>query len=111
MAIASAALQHLVQTTQCKTLFITHYPQVASELARRYPQDVENLHMGYAEETLPDGTREVTFLYRLDFGITEESFGVECARLAYVPEGILQTATKISREMRSLIEKRIRRNK
>lgn len=31
--------------------------------------------------------------------------------LAYVPEGILQTATKISQEMRSVIEKRIRRNK
>lgn len=111
MAIASAVLQHLVQTTKCKTLFITHYPQVATDLARRYPKDLENLHMGYTEETRIDGTREVTFLYRLTSGITAESFGVECARLAYVPETILQTASERSREMRAQIEKRIKRNK
>lgn len=111
MAIASAVLQHLVHTTKCKTLFITHYPQVATDLVRRYPQDLENLHMGYTEETRIDGTREVTFLYRLTSGITTESFGVECARLANVPEAILQTASERSHNMRALIEKRVRRNK
>ena len=111
MAIASAVLQYLSQTTKCKTLFITHYPQVAQDLARRYPTCLENLHMGFTEETRIDGTREVTFLYRLTSGITAESFGVECARLAQVPEIILRRATERSQEMRSLIEKRIKRNK
>lgn len=30
VAIATATLQHLVDTTQCLTLFVTHYPEVAA---------------------------------------------------------------------------------
>ena len=111
MAIAGAVLQHLTQVTRCKTLFITHYPQVATELERWFPAEVENLHMGYTEDTRIDGTREVTFLYRLTPGITEESFGVECARLANLPEAVLKVATARSQSMRAAIEARIKRNK
>ena len=82
MAIAGAVLQQLVTKTKCKTLFITHYPEIALELERKYPDAVENVHMGYMEETRIDGTRQVTFLYKLTRGITTNSFGVECARLA-----------------------------
>ncbi|KAH9929644.1 muts domain V-domain-containing protein [Amylocystis lapponica] len=111
MAIAGAVLQHLTQVTKCKTLFITHYPQVATDLERRFGADVENLHMGFTEDTRIDGTREVTFLYQLTSGITEESFGVECARLAGVPEAILQLASTRSQNMRATIEARVKRNK
>lgn len=69
MAIADAVMQQLVESTKCKTLFITHYPLVASHLEQRYPSDVENLHMGYEEDTRIDGTREITFLYRLAPGM------------------------------------------
>lgn len=106
MAIASAVLQHLVQNTRCKTLFITHYPEVALDLERRFPEDVENLHMGYTEETRIDGTREVTFLYKLTSGMATDSFGVECGRLAGLPENILRLATNEARKMQALIEKR-----
>ena len=43
MAIASAVLHHLVQNVKCKTLFITHYPQVATDLERMFPADVGNV--------------------------------------------------------------------
>ncbi len=111
MAVASGVLQHLVQITQCKTLFITHYPQVATDIQRRFPEDIENLHMGFAEDTRIDGTREVTFLYKLSSGITVESFGVECARLAGVPEKILRVASRQAQEMKELVEGRVKRNK
>ncbi|GBE82631.1 DNA mismatch repair protein [Sparassis crispa] len=111
MAIAGAVLQHLVQTTRCKTLFITHFPQVATDMEKKFPLDVQNLHMGYAEDTRIDGSREVTFLYKLSNGITTESFGVECARLAGVPESILVEATSQSENMRAVIEQRVKRNK
>ncbi|OBZ75370.1 DNA mismatch repair protein MSH3 [Grifola frondosa] len=106
MAIAGAVLQHLIQVVKCKTLFITHYPQVATELERKFPSDVENLHMGFTEDTRVDGTREVTFLYRLAAGITAESFGVECARLAGLPESVLRTASDEAQRMKALIEAR-----
>lgn len=111
MAIAGAVLQHLVQEVKCKTLFITHYPQVATDLERMFPSDVGNMHMGFTEETRVDGTREVTFLYRLEPGLVTESFGVECARLAGLPETVLQVATTKAASMRLVIEERIKRTK
>ncbi|KAH9890684.1 muts domain V-domain-containing protein [Cubamyces lactineus] len=111
MAIAGAVLQHLVQTVKCKTLFITHYPQVATDLERLFPSDVGNMHMGFTEETRIDGTREVTFLYRLEPGLVAESFGVECARLAGLPESVLKVATTKAASMKQLIEERVRRTK
>jgi DNA mismatch repair protein MSH3 len=69
MAIADAVLQQLVETTKCKTLFITHYPLVASNLEKKFPLEVQNLHMGYEEDTRLNGRRDITFLYRLTPGI------------------------------------------
>lgn len=111
MAIASATLQHLVQHTQCKTLFITHYPQLAVDIERKFPDDIENVHMGFTEETRIDGSREVTFLYQLTPGVTEESFGVECARLACLPETVLREATRKASALRASTERRLRHNK
>ncbi|KAH0827010.1 muts domain V-domain-containing protein [Lanmaoa asiatica] len=106
MAIADAVLQHLVENIKCKTLFITHYPLVAVDLERRFPDDVQNLHMGYTTDSRIDGRRDVTFLYRLTDGFAEESFGVECARLAGIPEHILSVATERSEACRTAIESR-----
>ena len=41
-----------------------------------------------------DGHREVHFLYTLNRGITQNSFGIECARLAGLPERTLQIAVQ-----------------
>ncbi|KAJ7273569.1 muts domain V-domain-containing protein [Mycena haematopus] len=110
MAIAYAVLNELVTSTRCKTLFITHYPLVAAELEEKYPS-AENLHVGYSTETRAiDGRRDVTFLYRLTSGIAPESFGVECARLAGLPESILSNATEKSSKMESAVAARAKRN-
>jgi DNA mismatch repair protein MSH3 len=69
MAIADAVLHHLVENIKCKTLFITHYPLIATALESRFPLDIQNLHMGYEEVSRVDGTREIIFLYRLIPGI------------------------------------------
>jgi hypothetical protein len=69
MAIADATMQYLVETIQCQTLFITHYPLLASKLQTRFPDDVENLHMGYHADSHIDSTRSITFLYRLTAGM------------------------------------------
>ncbi|KAG8217898.1 muts domain V-domain-containing protein [Butyriboletus roseoflavus] len=111
MAIADAVLQHLVENIRSKTLFITHYPLVAVDLERRFPDDVQNLHMGYTTDNRIDGRRDVTFLYQLTDGFAEESFGVECARLAGIPEHILSVATERSEACRTAIESRSRLNK
>ncbi|KDR81784.1 hypothetical protein GALMADRAFT_152606 [Galerina marginata CBS 339.88] len=105
MAIADATLQYLVQSIKCKTLFITHYPLLATKLQTKFPNDVQNLHMGYEAESRIDGTRSITFLYRLIPGLATESFGIECARLARVPEEILSVATERSAAMEEEVAK------
>jgi len=110
MSIADAVLQHLVQKVRCKTLFITHYPMVAMDLERKFPAEIENLHMGYMAESRIDGRTEVTFLYRLTPGIATNSFGVECARLAGLPEKVLEVARQQSDACRDRIERCMRRN-
>lgn len=111
MAIAQAVLQHLVQVKRCKTLFITHYPLVATELERRFPGDLENLHMGFSEETRVNNVREITFLYRLTAGLATESFGIECGRLAGLSENILEAADVHANKLRLQVEERHKRNK
>ncbi|KAK7467061.1 Mismatch repair protein msh3 [Stygiomarasmius scandens] len=111
MAIASAVLHHLVQSTICKTLFITHYPSVAEAFGKHFIADVQNLHMGYLADSRINGVREITFLYRLAPGIAKESFGIECGRLAGLPEELLLNASRKASEMQELVNKRIARNR
>ncbi|KAJ7083832.1 DNA mismatch repair protein MSH3 [Mycena crocata] len=112
MAIAYAVLHHLLASTRCKTLFITHYPLVATELEKKFPGRVQNIHVGYHTENRGiEGRRDITFLYRLTDGIAKESFGVECARLAGLPESILRNATEQSSKMEAAIATRAKRNK
>ena len=83
VAIAYATLSHIAEIG-CNTLFVTHYPVVAEELASEYPKQVSNWHMSFEEIKMPDGSAEITFLYRLTKGLAEASFGVWCARCASV---------------------------
>jgi DNA mismatch repair protein MSH3 len=109
MAIADAVLHHLVEHVKCKTLFITHYPLVATESERKFPEEVQNLHMSYTTEIRINGTRDVTFLYQLIPGVAFESFGVECGRLAGLPDNILRIASERSELCRTVAEQRTRR--
>ncbi|KAJ3880958.1 DNA mismatch repair protein MSH3 [Lentinula edodes] len=111
MSIAHAVLHHLLTATRCKTLFITHYPLVAAEIQKQCPGDVENLHMGYTTEERIDGTRDVVFMYRVGKGIAQDSFGVECGRMAGLPEDLLRAASDRSEMMREVVKGRVERNR
>lgn len=111
MAIAGATLEHLVDNKNCKTLFITHYPIVALSTQRKYPGKVSNLHMGFREDVNILGIRNITFLYKLEEGISSGSYGIECARLAGIPEQILQTASKQAEDMQKVVQTRGQSNR
>ncbi|KAG8715116.1 Mismatch repair protein msh3 [Ceratobasidium sp. 394] len=105
MAIAHAVMQHLVENVKCKTLFITHYPLIALDLEQRYT-DVSCHHMGYVEQTLPSGETTINFTYKLSPGMSKSSFGIECGRLAHMPEEVLQNAKRHAARMQELMEAR-----
>jgi len=99
-AIASAAVKHLVERNRCITLFATHHHSVLYEW-----QDKPSVRLcqmkhrvnGRDPSTTDDGNEpDITFLYTLDTGICPKSFGVDVARLAGLPEPLLEDAKSVS---------------
>jgi len=87
MALAWAIAKHLAQKVRCKTLFATHYRELA-ELAEELP-GVINLHAAARE-----WKGEVVFLYRILPGVAEKSYGIQVAKLARLPEEVLAEAKR-----------------
>lgn len=108
MAIASSVFQFIVKEIGCKALFITHYPLIAEDAERSFPMQMENIHMKSIQTAEMDRRLSVHFLYTLTPGISAGSFGVECARLAGLPENVLQSAAKQSTALQTVINSRIK---
>lgn len=98
-AIAHAVLEHLSHETGCRGLFSTHYHHLATD----YESDpaVGLYHMACKVGTQIGGLEEVTFLYKLAQGTCPKSYGVNVARLAGMPDTILERAAKRSAEFES----------
>ncbi|KAH8829663.1 DNA mismatch repair protein MSH3 [Flagelloscypha sp. PMI_526] len=105
VAIAEASLEYLATKTKPFTFFITHYPSL-TKLESKHPGDIQNLHMSYRHEPQIDGSVDITFLYRLTPGIAEASFGIECARLADIPDSILQQARTKAESLNKIVTHR-----
>jgi DNA mismatch repair protein MSH6 len=107
-AIASAAVQHLIQRNKCLALFATHYHSVLDEW-----RDEPTVRLGHMEclveggddavddeggnEEAEDGNDQtITFLYSLGAGTCPKSFGINVARLAGLPEPLLGHAKQVS---------------
>ncbi|KAL8950820.1 MAG: hypothetical protein Q9222_003167 [Ikaeria aurantiellina] len=101
VAIAEAVLDHVVRETKSLTLFITHY-QNLSAVAKRFPdQALRNIHMKF-HEAGEDG-QDITFLYEVGEGVAHRSYGLNVARLANVPEAVLDVAAMKSKKLESEI--------
>lgn len=92
LALAWAIARHLAENIRCKTLFATHYRELA-RLAERV-RGVINLHMAVRE-----WKGEVIFLHRVQPGVAEQSYGVEVARLAQLPPKVLAEARRMLEEL------------
>jgi len=85
VAIAWAVTEYLAQVTGCRTLFATHYHELTA-LADEV-KGVFNLHV--AVEEWGD---EVVFLHRIHEGGTDRSYGIHVARLAGLPQAVVERA-------------------
>jgi len=94
LAIAWATLRHLHDTTRARTLLATHYHQL-TDLVRGLAA-AENAHFAVRE-----GPEGIVFLHRLVPGATDRSYGVHVARLAGVPEGVLEEAERLLHRLES----------
>ncbi|XP_016132019.1 DNA mismatch repair protein Msh6 isoform X2 [Sinocyclocheilus grahami] len=107
-AIASAVVQELSEKICCRTLFSTHYHSLVED----HVQDpaVRLGHMvSMVENECEDPSQEtITFLYKFIGGACPKSYGFNAARLASIPEEVIQSGHKKAREFeRSTVSLRI----
>lgn len=85
MALAYAACAYLATTIKAYTLFATHYFEL-TDLPHTLPH-IKNVHL---EATLT--ANSIAFLYRLEEGPASQSYGLEVAKLAGLPQDVLDLA-------------------
>lgn len=86
VAIASAVLSFLHEhPDRPKVLFATHYHELSS-LAKQYAR-IKNFHIAYEESD-----KGIVFLRKLVEGATQRSFGIQVAKMAGLPQSIINLA-------------------
>lgn len=105
LAIARAVVEHLHDRLQARTLFATHYHELAS-LADEMP------HLGVYTVAISDDDEQssIIFLHRVVEGSAGRSYGVHVARLAGMPMSIVERAEEVLRQLeegRELSESRL----
>lgn len=89
--------------------FATHFHELTA-LADKYPNAVKNLHVvafvGDQETVASNGDseastkrREVTLLYRVEPGVSDQSFGIHVAELVRFPEKVVKMARRKAEEL------------
>lgn len=92
LSIAWAVVEHIREKIDCKTLFATHYHELTHlEGALR---GVKN----YSVAVKKRGD-DITFLRRIIEGGADDSYGVEVAKLAGVPQPVIEKAKVILKKL------------
>lgn len=95
ISIAWAVAEYLVKNKKeaPKTLFATHYHELQA-LEKDYPKQIKNYHMAVVEED-----ERPIFLHMLKPGGASSSFGVAVAKLAGIPDIVVDKAKTLLSEL------------
>jgi DNA mismatch repair protein MutS len=88
MALAQAIIEYIAIKVKAKTMFSTHYHEI-TRIDKEIPT-LKNVHVSVA-----DNGNEVTFLYKIADGAMGKSYGINVARLAGLPEELLERSSEI----------------
>jgi DNA mismatch repair protein MutS len=100
LALAWAITEHIANKIKCRTLFATHYHEL-TELAELFT-NIKNCNVSVRE-----WMDEVVFLYKILPGGTDKSYGIHVAKLAGVPQSILDRSKEILEELESSFTKEV----
>lgn len=94
MSIAKAVAEHTCDVIRAKTLFATHYHELT---------DLENTNKGIVNYNIATKKRgdDITFLRKIVKGAADDSYGIEVAKLAGVPEKVIKRAKVVLEEIDS----------
>ncbi|KAK3687117.1 MSH2 protein [Vermiconidia calcicola] len=105
--LAWAISEHIIKEIGAFAMFATHFHELTA-LNETYPQ-VQNLHVvahiGDAEDSAMAGDdssnrrREVTLLYKVVPGISDQSFGIHVAELVRFPQKVVNMAKRKADEL------------
>ena len=88
LALAWAVIEHIHDRIRAKTLFATHYHEL-TELAEQL-DGVRNLRVSVKE-----AGDQIMFLRQVEPGAADRSYGIEVARLAALPAGVIERAREV----------------
>jgi len=91
MALAFAILRHLIDKNRCLTLFATHYFEL-TRLSHEY-SELANVHLDAVEHN-----DRIVFLHAVEEGPANQSYGIQVAALAGIPNAVVRAARKQLRE-------------
>jgi DNA mismatch repair protein MutS len=94
LSIAWAVLEHLHDSNRCRALFATHYHEMTA-LSAKLP-GVEN-----ATVSVKEWEGEVIFLHEVKKGAADRSYGVQVARLAGLPQSVVERAKLVLETLES----------
>ncbi|EMC94639.1 hypothetical protein BAUCODRAFT_111690 [Baudoinia panamericana UAMH 10762] len=87
VAVAQAVLHHVATHVGALGYFATHYHSLAAEFAP-HPEIAPKRMAVRVEHDI----RDVTFLYKLENGIAEGSYGMHCAAMCGIPNRVISRA-------------------
>lgn len=86
------AITEFLAKTNCRTLFATHYHELV-ELSQRF-DNVINLNV-----TVREWAEQVVFLHQIANGGTDKSFGIHVAKIAGLPDNVIQRARQLMAQL------------
>lgn len=103
VAIAWSIVEYLARNLQSRTIFATHYHELAN-LDKIY-NCIKNYQVLVSEN--PNSKSKIEFLHKVAEGSTGKSYGIEVARLAGLPKAVLDRARAINSQLQSNKNRRL----
>ncbi|SGT34912.1 DNA mismatch repair protein MutS [Staphylococcus aureus] len=99
LALAQAMIEYVAETSHAKTLFSTHYHELTT-LDQALPS-LKNVHVAANEYK-----GELIFLHKVKDGAVDDSYGIQVAKLADLPEKVISRAQVILSEFEASADKK-----
>lgn len=92
VAVAQSVLHHIATHVGCIGYFATHYHSLVAEFSNHLEVFPRRMQIHVDEEN-----RNITFLYKLEQGVAEGSFGMHCAAMCGVNQKIIDRAEEAAK--------------
>lgn len=114
--LAWAISEHIINEIGCFSMFATHFHELTA-LADKYPTKVCNLHvvahvgeidskieLDYSHSAAPAPVQDITLLYKVERGVSSQSFGIHVAEVVQFPPKVVRMAKRKALELEDFSE-------